>query len=38
MHNDLRNNFTLQLIIVINAGCLRADCDVLIHDGAAGVT
>ena len=22
---------------MINAGCLRADCDVLIHDGAAGV-
>ena len=30
-----RNNFTLRLIIVINAGCWKADCDVLIHDGAA---
>ena len=30
-----RNNFTLRLTIVINAGCWKADCDVLIHDDAA---
>ena len=34
---ELRNNFTLLWIIAINAWCWRADCDVLIHDGAAGV-
>ena len=32
-----RVNTRVIITIVINAGCWRADCDVLIHDGAAGV-